>query len=583
RGSRSLSVIGRLAAGVSLPAAQADLDAISATLAAEYPDSNADRSTGVVPLKEIVVGEGGNLLLILFGATGLVLLIAAVNLVNLFYSRTFDRRRELSVRTALGASRAHLVRHLGAEAIVLATLGGALGVVVSRAAVGAFLALAPADVPRLAEVTVDGTALAFAVAVTFAMALFIGVIPAMKSPQAGGMRATPPLPSRDRRGWLIATEVALSVVLLVGAGLLVRSFVRLQRADTGFEAEHLVSLRLDLPASRYAGAAEVIGFHEQMLERIGALHDVMSVAGVTVLPFSGGNLSDSIAVDGVEREDIKVEFRSISGDYFPTMGMSLRAGRTVDANDNRQSAPAAVVNRSLAQAAWSGEDPLGRTITIFGNTWSVVGVVSDVRDFGLATPPAPVMYVSFNQQPRRYLTHVVRTAGDPADLIPTLRELVRAADPELPVADVATMSDRVWLSAAAPRFRTGLLGVLAAAALVLAAVGVFSVTSFAVSRRIREVGIRRALGARTGSVIGWVLGRSMRFTAAGAIAGTAVSIALAGSLRGLLFEIEPLDVPTFVTAVAVICAAALAGSLIPALRAAAIDPVAAIGDANESR
>jgi putative ABC transport system permease protein len=255
----------------------------------------------------------------------------------------------------------------------------------------------------------------------------------------------------------------------------------------------------------------------------------------------------------------------------------------VGPEDTADTLPVAVVNGALARRAWSGEDPIGHTITVFRRTWTIVGVVNDVRHFGLDVPPGPEMYVSYRQQPRRYLTYVVGASADPADLIPTLRELVRSADAELPIADLATMDERVWLSAAAPRFRTGVLGALAVTALLLSVVGVYGVSSFAVSRRTREIGIRRALGAHTSSVIGLVVGRGMFFALVGAGVGAALAAALAGSLQSLLFEVEPLDVPTFVAAVAIICGAALLGCLVPALRAAAVHPVTAIGDATESR
>jgi putative ABC transport system permease protein len=302
-----------------------------------------------------------------------------------------------------------------------------------------------------------------------------------------------------------------------------------------------------------------------------------------VLPFARGNLSSSVAVDGSERDDLEVEFRSLAGGYFEAMGMSLLRGRGVGSEDTRETPPVTVVNGTLAQRSWGDADPIGGTITIFETTWTVVGVVSDVRHFGLAEPPVPEMYVSFQQQPRRYLTHVLHTDGDLGALAAAARRIVDAVDPELPITDVATMDERVQLSAAAPRFRTGVLGALALAALILSVVGVYGVAAFAVSRRTREIGIRRALGAQTGVVIALVVGRGMLFVGVGTAAGAAVAAALAGYLRSLLFEIEPLDAFTFAAATAVILGAALLGSIVPALRAAAVDPVTAIGDASGAR
>lgn len=580
RGSRSLEAIGRLRPGTSRTSAQADLDAVTAALAARFPDSNAGRSVQVVALEEIVVGNQSRSLILLFGAAAAVLLIATANVVGVVRVRLIDRRDELSVRVALGASRFDLLAHLGSEALVLATTAGALGVIVAHAGVSAFLRLAPREIPRLAEVGIDGAALGFAVALTLFVALIVGGAPAAR-PQRLRHPAAPR--SGGGHGWLVVVEVALCVVVLVASGLLLRSFDRLQRVDTGFDPEDVLSLRLELPGSRYESAAEVVAFHENVLDRVAALPRVTAVGGVTVLPFAGGNLRSSVAIDGVERDDLAAEFRSVSGDYFRTLNIELLAGRSVGAADTDATALVTTVNRALAERAWPGEQPLGRTITIFDRTWTVVGVVGDLRHVGFEVPPAPEMYVSFRQQPRRYLTHVLKVDGDPAAIIPAVRELVRDADSELPIGNLATMPELVWRSAAGPRFRTTLLGALAAVALTLAGVGVFGIASFAVSCRTREIGIRRALGARTGNVVSSVIGRGTAVVAIGAITGLALAAALAGFLRSLLFEVDPLDPMVFGGAALVIGAAALTGCLFPALRAAAVDPATAIGNNAERR
>ena len=521
-----------------MPQAQQEVGGIHARLAQEYVNDNEGVGGSVQSLHESTVGDSRRALLVLLGAVGLVLLIACVNVANLLLARAVARENELAVRTALGAGRWRLVRQLLTESVTLSLLGGGAGVVLAAVSLDALLALQPEGVPRLAEVGVDRTVIAFSILVSVLTGLLFGVVPALqvvRRPTAQSLRegARTVLSGRGQRlrSGLVVGQMALAMMLLAGAGLLLRSFAQLRQVDPGFRTEDALTFRLSLPESAYKEDAARVAFHDALLERLAALPGVRGAGAIMGVPLGGLNFSFSFVITGrppvPPAQQPAMQVRVVTADYFDTMGIPLLRGRVLDRRDVHGAPPAMVISESAARRYFPGEEPVGQFITLgMGRGQGkprvggeVVGVVGDVKDNGLDQQNRPECYVPYAQVPVPTMDVVLRTSTPPRSLVPAVEKAVHALDPELPVARVATLEEVVARSISEPRFYTILLGAFAGMAVFLAALGIFGVMSYAVVQRSREIGIRVALGARPGDVLRMVLRHSAVLVAAGVAAG----------------------------------------------------------------
>jgi putative ABC transport system permease protein len=599
RGAHYLQVIARLAPGVTMEQASTHMAALARVLELRYPDTNTGYSAVVVEMREALVGNVRPALLILLGAVGFVLLIACVNVANLLLARTTGRRRELAVRSALGAGRARLVRHVLVESMLLALLGGAAGLLLALLGLKLLLSLPVAGVPRLEGTQLDGTVLGFTVIVSTLTGIVFGVLPALKAgltpDLTGALKAGSSAVTADRaggrtRGALVITEMALAVLLLTGAGLLLKSFLALQQVDPGFNPRGILTFDMALPNARYAEPQQSRAFFAELEQRIDALPGVESVAGVFGLPLSGFSYGISIEkLDGGPAYDHpgnarSTQVRVITPDYFRTMSIRLLDGRALDETDRVGGALAVVVNESAAELMWPGDDPLGHSFEL-GTTFglggpraggTVVGVVSDIKHFGPGEESQPEVFVAHSQFPVDFMSLTIQTSVPPQSLVGAIRGQLREIDGELPLDQVRTMEERVAASVAQPRFYMLLLGIFAVAALFLAAIGIYGVLAYAVRQRSNEIGIRRALGARAHDVMRMVVGKAMLLAGGGLIAGLLASLALTRILSGLLYGVSATDPWTFAGVAILLAAVALLASLAPTRRAMRVDPMVAL-------
>jgi putative ABC transport system permease protein len=585
--------LARLKDGVSFEQAAADMTTIAAQLEKEFPQRNTGWSITLVPAHEQMVDQIRPALLILAGAVGLVLLIACVNVANLLLARGTVRERELGIRTALGAKRARLIRQMLSESLLLGAAGGAAGLVLAVAFHRGLLALV-ADripVPRLDQVSLDGTVLAFAVALSLATGLIFGVAPALLASSSasgslheGGRHGAGPK-ARRVLGMLVVVEVALSLVLLAGAGLLIRSFMRLQDVDPGFRAEGLLTARVQLPTGRYPDPRSRGAFYSNAVSRIAVLPGVQSVAGISFLPLAGPGIGTSFhRADGpppAAGESPSTEVRPITPGFFTTMGIPRLAGRDFEPSDTLDSPPVAVISESLARRHFAGENPIGKRLQVSigepgGMLVEIAGIVGDIRFASLDAEVRPTVYIPHTQLAIGLMTFVVRAHGEPLALVNSVAGAVHAIDPELPLADVRTMDDVVGATVARPRTVAVLLTAFAVLALVLAGVGVYGVMAYSVARRTQEIGVRMALGATPRSVFAMVLGHALRLVALGVFIGLLAAGALTSLLEALLYETEPLDPWTFGATAAILVAVAAVASYVPARRGTRIAPVEAL-------
>jgi putative ABC transport system permease protein len=585
--------IARLKDGVSFEQADAEMKGIAAQLAKEFPQRNTGWSVTLVPVHEQLVDQIRPALLVLAGAVGLVLLIACVNVANLLLARSTARERELGIRTALGAKRGRLVRQMLSESLLLGAAGGAVGLVLAFAFHRGLLALV-ADripVPRLEQVALDGAVLAFTAAISLATGVFFGIVPAVlasssasESLHEGGRHGASPKSRRILSG-LVVAEVALSLVLLAGAGLLIRSFMRLQDVDPGFRSEGVLTARIQLPGARYEEDRKIAAFFDEAVARVSELPGVRSAAGISFLPLAGPGIGTSFYVahrpKPAEGEFPTAEVRPITPNFFSTMGIPRLAGRDFAASDTGDSPLVAVIGETLARRHLSGENPLGKRLHVNigpreGMLVEVVGVVGDIRFNSLDGEIRPTVYLPHAQLAIGLMTLVVRSEGDPLAQVPAVTRAVRGIDPELPLADVRTMQEVVDATVARPRTVAVLLAAFALLALVLAAVGVYGVMAYSVARRTQEIGVRMALGASPKSVFRLVLGEALRLVLAGVVVGLVAAAGLTRLLETLLFETEPLDLWTFTATAVVLLIVATLASYIPARRGTRIAPVEAL-------
>jgi putative ABC transport system permease protein len=594
RGAHDLGVLGRLKPGVSLAQAQADVSAVASHLEQLHPATNTAWGVVLVPLQEQLVTDIKPALILLERAVWVVLLIACANVANLLLARMSARNREIAVRAALGAGRRRLVRQVVAECVVLFAAGGVLGLAVAWAGTRALLALAPDTIPRAEGVGIDGRVLLYTLAVALACGALVGLVTALSAlgsrlyatlkeggrAMAGGGRG------RLLRNGLVAGEVALALALLIAAGLLLRSFVRLQSVRPGFEARGVMTATLSLPSVKYPDDPRQAQFFEQMVDGVRGLPGVQHAATVYPLPLGGGGFVLQYTVEGrpqpaateVPRADIEV----IGPEFFATLDIPVLAGRAFSRLDRIGSQPVVIVSRALARRIWPGENPLGKRITFNNSTdpkavWlSVVGVVGDTRVAALGREPKPQAYLPVLQQPLADAVLVVRAARAPATLVAPVRRVVQGLDHDLPLDQVQTLETVVAASLSSNRVKTVLIGVFGALALVLAAVGIYGLVSYTVAQRTHEIGIRVALGAGSRAVQAMVIRQGMTLVAAGLAVGLVVSWAASRLVAAQLYEVSATDPLTFAGVPLLLAAVALAANWLPARRATRVDPLEAL-------
>jgi len=593
RGRHNLRVFARLKPEATVASAQADMTSVMKRLEEMYPDENLGRGAWVRSLQDEVLGDSRPALLLLFGAVGLLLLMACASVANLVLTRGVGRERELAIRTSLGASPLRLFRQLLTESLLLAGFGGAAGALLAVWLVGLVRVLGP-DLPRLKDASVDGRALGFALAASFLSALVFGVLPALRGarrrPQAGlqeGGRNSGTATSLRARRSLAAFELAATVVLVVGAGLLVRSFWKLQRVDPGYDPRGLLLAKVTLAGPGFAFPKEwpvndwpaESAFTEGLASRLEANPAVRSVAFAHQGPTDPG-WTTRVTVEGrpepAPGEQDEASFRPVSASYFRTLGIPLERGRDFGHFDGPGRPLVAIVNAAFVARHLPGEDPVGHRISVFGLPREIVGVVRSERFQGLEAGPAPAMYLPLAQNPQPALTVVLRATADPLDIAPALREAVRGLDPTLALFELGTAEQALARSLEERRFTLLLLGAFAAVALALAAVGIYGVVSFAVSERTREMGVRIALGAEPRHVFRMVVRQGLGLSLAAIVAGTVLALALGRVMERLLFGVEARDPVTFAAVAVLLLATAFIASAVPALRATRVDPTTAL-------
>jgi putative ABC transport system permease protein len=584
RDQNFLQLVGRLRPGVELETAEADLRAVARRVAEANPGGGTFDDLWLEPRHAFVVGDVRTTLLVLGGAVGLLFALAAVNFVNLLLVRALGRRHELAVRAALGAPSGRLLAPLLAESLLLAAVGGALGLALGAGATQVLLALEPGVLPRRAEVAIDVRVALFAAAASLACAVVCGWLPSWaagrSAPSAAleeGSRRSGGRRSTRLQSSLVVTQVAAAVALLVGAGLLGRSFAGLLSVPVGFEPNGVLTAQVPLPPDRYGSPDDAGVFYDALMDRLRALPDVEAVGGSWALPFSPAYASSTMRPEG-GGDSVLVSLVPVRGDHFRALGMTLLAGRDFGAADGPDDPAVAVVARSLAERFWPGEDPIGKRFASADSDdgaegITVIGVVADVQRLALDEPPSLDAYLPQTQATwGRDLYLAVRTSGDPMSLVPALRAEVGALDPSLPVTGVATLPDRIADSVAAPRFRSVILAALAVAATLLAAVGLYGVLSYVTQQRRREVAVRVALGAARGRITREVLARATGPVALGLLLGVAGAAAATRALGAFLFRVQPLDPLTFAAAPTLLGLVALLAAWLPARRAASADP-----------
>ncbi|MEK6408191.1 MAG: ABC transporter permease [Acidobacteriota bacterium] len=593
RGAHYMEVIARLKPNVSRARAQSEMDVIAARLEQQYPDSNSHRGISVIPALETLVGDIRPALLILLGAVGCVLLIACANVANLLLARATIRHKEMAIRAALGATRARVVRQLLTESVLLSLAGGALGLLVALWSTQLLVALSGDDVPRAAQIGLDGRVLGFTLLVSLLTGLVFGLFPALHSSKTdlteslkeGGRGSTDGARRNRMRGALVVAEVAIAVVLLVGAGLLIQSLRRLQQVNPGFDPHNVLTLSLGLPEVKYSSQRQ-IDFYRQVLSRIESLPGVRSASAVLPLPLGSDRLRLSFETEGrpMARGDLPAsEYRATGLNYFRTMGIPLLAGRDFTERDDKKSTPVIIVNEAFAQKFFPGEDPIGKHIKPGISTdetkpvWrEIVGVVGSVKHLSLGVPPDPEYYAPHAQLPFDSMTIVAKTDGDPRSLIAAVQSEVRTLDRDLPVYNIKTLEEYVAASVAQPRFNTTLLAIFAALALILTAVGLYGVMSYSVTQRSHEIGIRMALGARQQDVLKMVVRQGMMLTGIGLGAGLVGAYFLTRLMATLLYGVSATDPITYAAIAVLLAGVALGACLVPARRATKVDPMIAL-------
>jgi len=596
RGDHYFRLVARLKPGVNREQANAEAESIAARLAAAYPRTNEGLGFVVNSFHQDYVGDLRRPMLVLFAAVGLVLLIACANVANLMLAQATTRRREIAIRMALGASRWAIARQMLTESLLLATAGGLLGVLGAIWGVEALSKLLPESLSKLQAIGVDSRVFLFTLGVTMLTALAFGAVPAFHAARANpgntlgetGRDLSGGVSGRYLRRVLVVAEVAVAVVLLVGAGLLMRSFQRLRQVDIGFKPDKLLTMRMVLPMPKYAKPENRRAFYDELLRRVDELPGVESAGMISFLPLSTSGMKFSFSVEGRNQpNDMQLPFalyRVVSPDYFNALGVALQRGRLFDSRDSATSTPAIIINRHLAEQFWPGEDPTGKRLKIgpadSPNPWAtVVGVVGNVRQAGLYGELLPELYVPYAQERRPWVAPrdlVVRVNGDSAALTGAVREAVWAVDKDQPVSNVRTM-DQVFAAAVSrERFQMLLLALFATLALVLACVGLYGVISYAVAQRTHEIGVRMALGAQSRDVLRLVIRQGMVLTVAGLLLGIGVGLLATRVMADMLFGVTATDAVTFASVGGLLVVVAFLACYVPARRATKVDPLIAL-------
>jgi predicted permease len=593
RSGHNYRAIGRLRDGVTVDQANADLRNIARDLEQQYPKSNQGKSVAVVPLQTLIVGETGTMLYVLLGAVGFVLLIACANVANLLLARLSSRRREMTVRAAVGAGRARLVRQLLTESAVLGITAGVAGLLIAKRSMTALVAIAPRDLPRLDEVTVDSAALAFTLAISFLSSLVFGTAPALQMSRAeladGLRQSSKGTGTATTGGWtrnaFVVVEVALTVVLVVGAALLARSLVALASVNMGFSPERLLVLNTTVPVASREDAPRATAFYRDLLSELRMMPGVTTVSGTTRVPTAGGP-NGSYLVQGIGPQEFGAGlpgalFTVTTPDYFRTMHIPLRLGRDFNDGDVLSAPFVAIVNESLVKLSFGGVNPIGHRIQCGLDSlefMTIVGVVADVKTEGPSRPAQPELFMPYEQHPRpaSALALVARTdAIDPFVMADTMRRKIQQRNQDVPVR-AETMTMTLDTASSAPRFRTFLFGAFAVVALLLAVAGVYGVMAYMVSQRVSEIGLRVALGASPGSVLRLVMTHGARLTLLGLALGVGLALVASRFLSGFLFGVQPHDPLVLVTVVVIVAVAATLASYIPSRRALRVDPMVAL-------
>lgn len=583
RRARSLTVVARLADGATPAAAQDEVQVLARRIAAAHPESNEKWSARVVAAHEQLVAASRPALFVLMGAVGFLLLIVCANMANLLLARLSTRRREIAVRGALGAGRWEVARPILAEAVLLAFAGGVLGLIVAVGGLRLLRTLPESQLPRMDQLTLDGGVLAFTMLISIAVALLFGILPALRaardlrsqmhessgstgSPFAGRVLST-----------LVVAEVALALVLLVGAGLMTRSFQRLLQVSPGFDGTNVLAARVLLPTTKYQRPT-LARFYDDVLERLRRAPGIRSASAVSAMPLQNVGAASSLpfTVEGQApppAEDPMAEVRIVAPGYFETLRIPLVEGRYLDERDAETGPRVSLINQTMARRYFPGVSPIGRTIQNPHGKSEVVGVVGDVRNEGLESEPKKQVYLPMRQSPSAGMALVARTEGDPAALAMTLQRAIWDVDPQQPIYELSTANQLVARAVFLPRLSTTLLALFAVAALLLAVLGIYGVLSYSVNERTKEIGLRLALGANASDTVRLVLRRSVTLVAAGGAVGLVASLLLTRSLSGILYGIGPFDLPSFAAAVTALLVAGVLASVLPAWRTTRVDPL----------
>ena len=588
RKAHFLRPLGRLKPGVTMAQAQSDTDGIATQLEKQYPNSNTGWSLRLEGLRDRLIGSSKTSLFILFGAVGFVLLIACANVANLLLVRAAGRQKEIALRTAVGASRFRIVRQLMTESLLLAIIGGTIGALIAAWGIDLLVLLSGNTIPPTATVRIDATVLAFTLVTTVITGLLFGLAPALRTMKLnlsdtlkeGGRSGGEGTLKNRTRSLLVVFESALAVVLLIGAGLLIRSFIALQNTNPGFDANNVLTMRVDLPRGKYDTPEKASSFFQQLEQRLSGLPGVEKVGFITELPLTGQPNDAPFTVEGrpavARGQEFGADFRRVNQNYFEALRIPLLRGRNFTPQEVRDNARMIVVSESLVNTAFPNEEALGkRLMTVLSDKpFEIIGVVGDIRHRSLEFQPYATMYLPTFTSGRMNLT--LRIQGDPMSLVPAVRKEVNGIDPEQPVAAIRTMDEWVNRSTATPRYRTTLLGLFAAIAMILAATGIYGVMSYSVAQRTHEIGIRMALGARQGDVRRMVVGQGMLLVAVGLGIGLLTAFGVTRVMNTLLFQVTAKDPLTFLAVAGLLSIVAFVACFIPARRATKVDPLTAL-------
>jgi putative ABC transport system permease protein len=592
RQGRYASAVARLKPGVTFEQAQVEMNAIGGRLERQYNEFNANWGVNLVPLRTQFSGEIRLALLVLLGAVGMVLLIACANVANLLLARSAARQREVAVRAALGAGRGRIIRQLLTESLLLAGLGGLAGLTLAWWGTDFLISLSPPDLLNLSQVKISAAVLGFTLVISLLTGVIFGLAPAFEatrlnlseSLKEGGKSVGGGMPAQRLRGVLVVLEVALALVLLVGAGLLIRSFARLQGVDPGFNEQNMLTMQVSLPGRKYDNDQKRISFFRQAVEQMQALPGVESVGAVNFLPFAAPHAGTGVEIEGRPKlppgQELSTGVMVSDMNYFHTMQIPLKRGRLFTDQEATEMRHVVVINEAFAREHFPNEDPLGKRVTIDmkddNRPCEIIGVVGDSKHMNLDAEVKPMSYWPHPELAYSGMTFVIRTRGDAASLTSAARGVIRALDPEQPVGDARTMEDLIGTSVARARFNTLLLTIFATVALLLAGIGIYGVMAYSVAQRTNEIGIRMALGARTTDVLRLVVRRGMTLALVGVAMGVAASFALTWMMKTLLFDVSVIDPLTFASIPLLLVFVALLACLIPARRAAKVDPMVAL-------